>query len=426
MSDRIDIRSVKQNQLPELFLDEMSADMNFIFGDAECENPKKIPVHKLILASCSPVFKRMFYGSLPEHGDVRIADASIEGFKEFLQYFYLNDVQFSFENIGEVIYLADKYEMKDCLSICGTFLKQNLAVVNLGDALEMAMKYQMHELMADCKLTIECLHSQYFASESFAHCSTDILKMVLTSEELKFYSNDIFRGCIQWARHELEQQPNVTEPSLHDVRQKLGDYFKLIEFGAMESHEIISILAEYSEFFTTQDLVVIHKILKSKFPVVFSENRPFYRCDMRPHSKTSEQSGENHYIDKIESMIFESSKKTFLVGYTHGKIIPKNWFEPIQVWLTLARKASTAETSDIVLLRQRINCEDLFYVKDTRIDAIAIEPNTKYEISLKFNGMKAHNYHADSLYTSTVCPLEDEAKVTVEGLSIISNLCFRH
>lgn len=45
---------------------------------------EKFSANEANLAVLSPVFKAMFYGQLPEKGDVPIADADANGFKEFL------------------------------------------------------------------------------------------------------------------------------------------------------------------------------------------------------------------------------------------------------------------------------------------------------------------------------------------------------
>lgn len=61
----------------------------------------------MLLASRTrrPVFKSMFYVGLKERGDVRITDATAEGFAE---------MKFTIENIVEVMRLIDKYVVSDC------------------------------------------------------------------------------------------------------------------------------------------------------------------------------------------------------------------------------------------------------------------------------------------------------------------------
>lgn len=92
---------------------------------------KRIPVHKMILALNSPVFKSMFYGALKEQDDVCITDASAEGFSEFLQLFYTTDVKFTIDNIDEVISLIDKYDVADGFKSVEWFLLSSVTPENV-------------------------------------------------------------------------------------------------------------------------------------------------------------------------------------------------------------------------------------------------------------------------------------------------------
>jgi len=79
--------------------------------------PNYLPAHKLILASVSPVFKRQFYGSIPEDEVVDIKDSTGKAFKVMIYYIYqktgeegveeIDDVQ----DLMDVFYLAEKYEV---------------------------------------------------------------------------------------------------------------------------------------------------------------------------------------------------------------------------------------------------------------------------------------------------------------------------
>lgn len=95
---------------------------------------KRVPAHKIMLAAASPVFHAMFFGDLAEPADVEIKDVSSEAFKEFLQFAYLAVPKVTLENVGDVLYLADKYDMAKCTEYCFKYLdtcinaKQVLAV----------------------------------------------------------------------------------------------------------------------------------------------------------------------------------------------------------------------------------------------------------------------------------------------------------
>lgn len=95
--------------LSKLYLNDEYSDAKFVVQNVE------IPVNKNILAVASSVFHAMFYGPLKETGVIQITDANAAAFKEFLQLFYLDEVEFSIKHIDTVTRLADKYDMLGCL-----------------------------------------------------------------------------------------------------------------------------------------------------------------------------------------------------------------------------------------------------------------------------------------------------------------------
>lgn len=107
----------RERKIYEPYLNPKGADINFIF-DAGTEHPEKVKAHKVFLSLDCPVFDTMFFGSIPEKGDVPIVDVSAEAFIEFLQFFYLDEVKLSSANIVEVTNLCKKYEMNDFLTPC--------------------------------------------------------------------------------------------------------------------------------------------------------------------------------------------------------------------------------------------------------------------------------------------------------------------
>lgn len=114
----------------KLYLNEDFEDVNFLFEiDDEIQ---KVPANKNILSVLSPVFYAMFFGPNKDDGDVKIVDASIDTFKEFLQLFYLNKVTITMEKIEDVVRLADKYDVLEHLNASAVLLENKLGKYVLG------------------------------------------------------------------------------------------------------------------------------------------------------------------------------------------------------------------------------------------------------------------------------------------------------
>lgn len=126
---------------------EDTADMYFVFPKLKKERKSddkmvpetRIPAHKIILAANSSVFHRMFYGEMKETGDIAIIDATPYVFGVFLQYFYLEQMNLTIDKVGEVLYLADKYDVSGCSTKCSAFLKEILNTDNMCWGYELAI-----------------------------------------------------------------------------------------------------------------------------------------------------------------------------------------------------------------------------------------------------------------------------------------------
>lgn len=104
--------AVIPNDLPsklwrDYYLDESTADIHFVCGD----KMERIPTHQMILSQASKVLHNMFYGNETEkdNADIVLPKTSPEKFKSFLQFIYLDLVDFGTENVTVFVDLEGKY-----------------------------------------------------------------------------------------------------------------------------------------------------------------------------------------------------------------------------------------------------------------------------------------------------------------------------
>lgn len=414
----------KFNRFAPFYLDDASSDCTFSIG------PEKIPAHKIVLASCSPVFNAMFFGSLPEQNDIRIVDVSTDGFKEFLEYFYHDDIDVTKHKcIVEVMYLAEKYEVTGYLGAILPFLMTTDPMV----CLELVAKCEFPELQEILKQMIIDNHTEFFESETFVQYDANILKMILTWDELKVYSEEIFMACYRWTEYAWKQQQkqqkqlkeeddeNETivdiEPTPADIRAKMNGFFDLIEISSMKSRTLVTNLVKFADFFTKSDLMMIHKVLADKYPVAL-DNLVKRMCDLNVEKQV-------HFIRKIESITFESSKELFFIDYFLPNV---NSFAGINMFyphiMTLSKKSLAEQEKDIVLMRKIVRSS--FATRSSDDETIKIQPNTKYEIRIIIsNFTSAQKWCVPMVYTSNVCDFGPDEKITIDGHSIISKLQFK-
>lgn len=107
------------------YLNDATADMHFVFETAEGVI-ERVPVHKFVLIAYSEVFNAMLSGSWQETDDVKITDASPHAFKEFLRFFYFDEVELTTENMVEVFCLGQKYLVTTCSNACVQHMSDNI------------------------------------------------------------------------------------------------------------------------------------------------------------------------------------------------------------------------------------------------------------------------------------------------------------
>lgn len=150
----------------QFFLDAGSADVKFIFRKDDGDRTNElisVPAHKIILSAESSVFKTMFYGSLTEKGDIEIVDASVDGFKEFLSWFYLSEKKFTFGNVEEVLYLAEKYNVEKCLRASSEFLEGFINLESFWFTYRLGVKYALQNVIEKCEETIPSSANDLFS-----------------------------------------------------------------------------------------------------------------------------------------------------------------------------------------------------------------------------------------------------------------------
>lgn len=241
------------------------ADVRFTFN-----NNEKVPANKAVLAALSPVFHSMFFGDLKEKDEVEITDANADGFRVFLQVFYLPEVTVTMDNIQTVIQLADKYDVLEYVKASAKFLETKLTVNNMCWGLQLALQLKSDALIEFCKSECKKSPKEIFATEAFKQCEIETLENILTLE-LSCNEMDVFNACILWAKNACKEN-GLNENTGENIRSQLGDCFKLIRFGTMIIEEINSITTNYPGLFTLEEFedAIYASTIHSYNPKIFS------------------------------------------------------------------------------------------------------------------------------------------------------------
>lgn len=237
------------------FLNEQSADVYFVCLSDDKQSEVRVPSHKIVLAAKSAPFQTMFYGSLPEKGDVSLPLVTASAFKEFLQLFYFNQIGATIEHVNEVVDLCKQYQMDYGLSVCGEFLKQNLTTDNFITFYEMALLYEMTELKSFCEISAPTM----LTDENIVNCTRDEFKHILQIKQM-YVDMDLVDICTKWAKKPCDEQ-QLDPENKDNIVQQIGDCVECFAFESMPQNKIQEVINMFDAVLTKDTHKQIMKIL---------------------------------------------------------------------------------------------------------------------------------------------------------------------
>lgn len=220
-----------------------------------CIDANEISAHRAVLAAISPKYRAQFFGPMAEKGRVMLENISPAAFEEFLQFFYVNDVKLSRQNIEDVFDLCNQSLSEEIIFKCVQSIIEycNEEVIWMY---QLALFYQNYQLKNHSENLICENFSEIAASQEFVKCDRDLLCEIL---DLELLSKEItiFEACIQWAKQNSNDHGSL--------RAALGAAVTKIRFCSMSTEEIITIGKKYSGFLTqTEILDIIESIEKDR------------------------------------------------------------------------------------------------------------------------------------------------------------------
>lgn len=316
------VNSFAIKSISSMYLNPEYADVHFTFPNDD--HTEEVPAHRNILATVSPVFSRMFYGPLKEGDTVKIDDSNAGAFKEFLQIIYLPEIKLSTKNFEEVIRLADKYDMVGSLGACIEYLESQVTSENAVMVYQLAISHENVKLRQFCETIIMISTKDVLKSDAFLQCEQNVVEQILQMDKLECNEIELFVACMKWAAFSC-QKIGVDEKNSKNLKNQLGNCFRLIRFGAMDEKSVCEILANeiYMDLFTRDELADFFRTkMDRNFQSVIFGNT------MRTRPMKTELNCQRNFLTgtcylKIrESVWFSTNELVQLKGVSFGSIKP--------------------------------------------------------------------------------------------------------
>ncbi|XP_031637104.1 BTB/POZ domain-containing protein 3-like [Contarinia nasturtii] len=378
----------------ELYLNEKRADFYFEFesADGPCD---RIATHKIFLGTISDVFDAMFKESWKEKTSVQIVDASMAEFKEFLQFFYLSRAQLTKENVAKVMYLADKYNVQECLRMCEEFMTLLLSTDNVCWGYDLAILYNQAFLKKYCVIIIALDTKAVFSSDSFLECSKDVVSNILQMNALSCSEAEVFEACMGWVKSACQQDELTKEI----VKKYLGDAFDNIQFASMTLQEFTVQWIAYEQLFTFDEYKTIVKKIASKSADYEDENprKKFRKSSIDSCQKkrcgrviSLKYHPYPYHIKNRETTKFTVNEPLLLCGFkcdkvwvsVDGKYGSVNENLPTKVTISEISKLSNEES---ILHGENVSIEPNIYLEVTLVKPILIRPGFMYAIHMEMS-----------------------------------------
>ena len=178
-----------REDLGSLCQDDLFADVTITCGG------KEFRAHKLILASQSPVFKKMFEIDMKERrsGVIEVSDITPTVMSDLLAYLYTGTAPHVDTLARELLNAANKYELPRLLSICETTLVSKITVDSVFKILIHAELHRAKILKNACLSFIKCNFARICELDSWNDMKTtnSPTHQMLVCEIFEYYHHSL-------------------------------------------------------------------------------------------------------------------------------------------------------------------------------------------------------------------------------------------
>ena len=243
-----------------MFNNPVMSDIKFVFPD---HDKQRIPAHKYVLATSSPVFFAMFYGELRETKEtIEIRESDPDIFLQFLCFLYCDEVTYQDENNAiQLWYLADKYDVSSLVTKCLDFLDGAIKPLNAFDIIPHARKLNTEKLEESCWEVIDYNAQDIIDDNSFSELSHELLLEFVKRSSLRIDELSLFKAVDRWATKRCADETKAVNGA--SKRSLLGeDLVEHIRFQAMSPQEFSNVVIT-SDLLSKDEIIDVLRTLSS-------------------------------------------------------------------------------------------------------------------------------------------------------------------
>ena len=190
---------------------------------------RRLAAHTVVLAASSPYFKTRFTSDLTQEQErheleVKLPefDPSLDRIEELLNFVYTGEIEMTDKNVGEMLALADFYDIANLKELCAQFLRKRLKPANCLSTQMLADRYHHEPLFKTATNFISSNLNSIWQEVEFKSLDIAEVKKLFSGQRLAIKTQDgeeeIFEGLKTWVKHDLKNRESYVAELLQCVR----------------------------------------------------------------------------------------------------------------------------------------------------------------------------------------------------------------
>ena len=215
--------------------------------------------HKYVVATSSPVFYAMFYGSMAENvATVHLCDTDDTSLREFLRFLYTDEVTLTLDVALPMLYLAKKYLVYSLIEKCKNAIRANITPANVVALLENRVLFDRDDVEIKSWESLDRFTSTAMKSDHFYEISHSTLMAIVKRNTLNISEIELFQALLEWITYQCLKRS--IEASSENKRRMIGNVIYEVRMLSMTEEEFLNCVASSGLLSKEEIFLVVDKL----------------------------------------------------------------------------------------------------------------------------------------------------------------------
>ncbi|XP_075976181.1 transport and golgi organization 10 [Anticarsia gemmatalis] len=409
-------------KIATLYAEQLMSDLTLEVGG------RGYPAHRLILCASSEVFQVMLMNrEWSEWRESRIVlqetPIAADVFPHFIKYFYTGHIKISYQTVLPVLSLADKYNVRDLVSLCLTYMTQHIAQAAKRGFLTSWMQYTMacghNDVARACQNFVKWNLEWVWTDVDLAELEGETLVQLLQQSDLVLHNEmSLYQLVSRWLK--LQKQ-RLSASDLSEAESKahfdslVAAVFSHVRFPMMCPNQLANLLLcpltqEHKDFFMERMAIAMSYQSGQYERVAEVQQTEAGRMLFTPRIYTEDTWGSVLAIDNFHNLpCYHTRTFIFSTRPSIADVAPQDklteWtvdLYPKGVWFQkslLIVWAGTYDVPEVVLrtVRISITCQNCPDIDEDEYPDPMLEPDVRVKIGVLMWGVQKGVEHVSAL-----------------------------